>query len=98
MVPCWPARRNGGAGALEITVSYWATEDDAQAWKAVAEHVQEQRLAQRRWYEAYEVRVATVGRWYGSPPSGPQAFVASGEEEAHAVGGEGLDRPGPLHG
>jgi heme-degrading monooxygenase HmoA len=85
----------GGPGALEITVSYWATEDDARAWKAVAEHAQAQRLGQRQWYEAYEVRVATVGRSYGWAP---QASVASGDDEAHAVGGEGLDRPGPLHG
>ena len=88
----------GGPGALEITVSYWATEDDARAWKAVAEHVQAQRLGQRRWYEAYEVRVATVARAYGWPPDGPRASVASSRAEAHAVGSEGLDRPRPLHG
>ena len=81
----------GGPGALEITVSYWSTEDDARAWKGVAEHVQAQRFGRQRWYETYEVRVATVGRSYG--PS-----VASTPVEAHAVESESLDRPGPLHG
>lgn len=54
----------GGAG---ITVSYWATEDDAKAWKAVADHLAAQRLGRERWYASYKVRVATVGRDYGWP-------------------------------
>lgn len=54
----------GGAG---ITVSYWATDDDARAWKAVAEHGVAQRLGRERWYETYKVRVATVSRDYGWP-------------------------------
>lgn len=88
----------GGPGALEITVSYWSTEDDARAWKAVAEHVQAQRLGRQRWYETYQVRVAIVERSYGPAPSRAPASVASTRAEAHAVGREGLDRPGPLHG
>jgi heme-degrading monooxygenase HmoA len=54
------AREDG----LGITVSYWATEADAQAWKAVAEHDAAQRLGRERWYECYELRVATVQRDY----------------------------------
>lgn len=50
---------------LGITVSYWATEAEARAWKRVAEHLEVQRLGATRWYEAYQVRVATVGRVYG---------------------------------
>jgi heme-degrading monooxygenase HmoA len=46
----------------EITVSYWATEADAAAWKLVATHVEAQRLGRERWYEQYVVRVATVTR------------------------------------
>jgi heme-degrading monooxygenase HmoA len=57
--------RGVGAGATGITVSYWATDDDARAWKAVAEHAGAQRLGRERWYGAYVVRVATVGRAYG---------------------------------
>ncbi|WP_435741721.1 antibiotic biosynthesis monooxygenase family protein [Nocardioides sp. SYSU DS0663] len=54
-----------GPDGLGITVSYWATEADAAAWKQVSEH----RIAQQRgrdaWYVDYRVRVATVGRAYG---------------------------------
>ncbi|MEO6125881.1 MAG: antibiotic biosynthesis monooxygenase [Ilumatobacteraceae bacterium] len=48
-----------------ITVSYWATEDDARAWKLVAEHLVAQRVGQQQWYSRYVVRVATVTREYG---------------------------------
>jgi heme-degrading monooxygenase HmoA len=48
-----PATRQG------ITVSYWAAEADAQAWKAATEHLVPQRLGRERWYERYRVRVAT---------------------------------------
>ncbi|HVF03558.1 MAG TPA: hypothetical protein VNA20_01840 [Frankiaceae bacterium] len=48
-----------------ITVSYWATDEDARAWKRVAEHVEAQRRGTGQWYERYRVRVATVHRAYG---------------------------------
>ena len=51
---------------IGITVSYWATEDDARAWKRVVEHAEAQRLGRERWYEQYTVRVATVTREYGT--------------------------------
>ena len=51
---------------LGITVSYWATDDDARAWKQVAEHAGAQRMGRERWYATYRVRVATVERDYGS--------------------------------
>ena len=47
-----------------ITVSYWETEAAARSWKQVAEHVDVQRLGATRWYELYQVRIATVGRAY----------------------------------
>jgi heme-degrading monooxygenase HmoA len=50
---------------LGITVSYWATDDDAAAWKQVAEHLGARRLGRERWYTDYRVRVATVTRDYG---------------------------------
>jgi heme-degrading monooxygenase HmoA len=50
---------------LGITVSYWQTEADAQAWKQVAEHLGAQRLGREEWYRAYRVRVAVVQRDYG---------------------------------
>jgi heme-degrading monooxygenase HmoA len=52
-------------GAMGISVSYWATDEDARAWKRVAEHVAAQQLGHDRWYRAYRVRVATVERDYG---------------------------------
>ncbi|MDQ3575033.1 MAG: antibiotic biosynthesis monooxygenase [Actinomycetota bacterium] len=48
-----------------ITVSYWASETDAKAWKQVAEHLEAQRRGRASWYEGYEVRIATVTRAYG---------------------------------
>jgi heme-degrading monooxygenase HmoA len=56
-----------------ITVSYWRTEDDARAWKRVAEHVEAQRRGRREWYAAYEVRVATVTRAYGTRYEDPHS-------------------------
>jgi heme-degrading monooxygenase HmoA len=54
-----------GSDGLGITVSYWATEADALAWKAVAEHAGAQRLGRERWYSSYRTRVAVVQREYG---------------------------------
>ena len=52
-----------------ITVSYWATDADAAAWKRVAEHAEAQRIGREQWYRAYRVRVATVTREYGDDRS-----------------------------
>jgi heme-degrading monooxygenase HmoA len=52
--------------AIGITVSYWATEDDARAWKRAVEHAKAQRQGREQWYEQYTVRVATVTREYGT--------------------------------
>ncbi|MFM9136306.1 MAG: antibiotic biosynthesis monooxygenase family protein [bacterium] len=45
-----------------ITVSYWVDEEASLAWRAVAEHQLAQRLGRDRWYDAYDLRVATVTR------------------------------------
>ena len=50
-----------------ITVSYWADEDSARAWKAVAEHVEAQEQGRSRWYAQYQVVVAEVIREYSGP-------------------------------
>ena len=47
-----------------ITVSYWRTDDDAAAWKQVAEHREVQRIGREHWYASYTVQVATVTRAY----------------------------------
>ena len=49
---------------LGITVSYWADEDSARAWKQVAAHGAAQRRGRERWYADYRVRIATVTREY----------------------------------
>jgi heme-degrading monooxygenase HmoA len=52
---------------LGITISYWASEEAARAWRGVAEHRLAQDLGRERWYQAYCVRVATVTRAHGHP-------------------------------
>lgn len=54
---------------LGITVSYWATEADARAWKQVDAHLQAQRLGATRWYEEYQVRMASVSQVYAGDTS-----------------------------
>jgi heme-degrading monooxygenase HmoA len=54
---------------LGITVSYWADEDAARAWKQVAAHLVAQQRGREAWYSDYRVRVAVVHRDYG-PSSG----------------------------
>lgn len=56
-----------GADGFGITVSYWATAADAQAWKRVAEHQVAQRRGRDEWYASYRVRVADVTRDYSYP-------------------------------
>jgi len=50
---------------LGITVSYWADEASAQAWKQVAAHLVAQQRGRDIWYADYRVRVAVVHRDYG---------------------------------
>jgi heme-degrading monooxygenase HmoA len=58
-------------GTMGISVSYWATDADARAWKQVADHVAAQKLGRERWYRAYAVRVATVERAYDFTAAAP---------------------------
>ncbi len=53
-----------GGDGFGITVSYWATEDDARAWKRQSEHLIAQETGRSTWYQRYRVRVATVHREY----------------------------------
>jgi heme-degrading monooxygenase HmoA len=50
---------------LGITVSYWADEESARAWKQVAEHLVAQQRGRDAWYSDFRVRVAVVSREYG---------------------------------
>lgn len=53
-----------GEGGLEITVSYWETEDAIRAWKRHADHITAQKRGREAFYTAYTIRVAKVERAY----------------------------------
>jgi heme-degrading monooxygenase HmoA len=55
--------------ALGITVSYWADDTAARAWKEVAAHLVAQRRGREAWYTDYRVRVAVVHRAYSMETS-----------------------------
>jgi heme-degrading monooxygenase HmoA len=55
---------------LGITVSYWADEQAARAWKQVAAHLVAQRRGRATWYTDYRVRIAVVHRDYSLGSSG----------------------------
>jgi heme-degrading monooxygenase HmoA len=51
-------------GADEVALSYWPDEDSIRAWRAHPEHLVVQRIGRERWYDAYVVQVAKIGREY----------------------------------
>ncbi len=56
------AREADGAG---ITVSYWADEAAALAWKADADHAAIRDMGRAHWYAHYRLIVTRVDRAYG---------------------------------
>lgn len=55
-----------------ITVSYWESLDDIEAWKNKSDHLDAQRLGRERWYQAFQLRIARVERataWQASESS-----------------------------
>ena len=68
-VGLWSARGEDGVG---ITVSYWANDEAARAWKADPGHAAIREQGRARWYDWYEMAIATVTRGYGwkKPGSG----------------------------
>lgn len=54
-----------GADGLGISVSYWADEASALAWRAHAEHQAIRDLGRERWYASYRLIVSRVERAYG---------------------------------
>ena len=52
------------ADGFGITVSYWADEAAALAWRADAEHAAIREAGRARWYTSYEVIVTQVTRDY----------------------------------
>ena len=53
-----------GADGLGITVSYWADEASAKAWRDDPEHTAIRERGRARWYTRYEVIVTEVARAY----------------------------------
>jgi heme-degrading monooxygenase HmoA len=53
-----------GADGLGITVSYWASDADAKAWRDHPEHAAIRDAGRNRWYSDYSLHVAKVTRSY----------------------------------
>ena len=53
-----------GEDGFGITISYWADEASAIAWREQADHAAVRASGRTRWYESYDLQVATIGRSY----------------------------------
>ncbi len=53
-----------GADGFGITVSYWADDAAARAWRDHADHAATRTRGRDCWYDAYAVTVARVERGY----------------------------------
>lgn len=54
-----------GPNGFGITVSYWADEASAVAWRQQAEHTAIREIGRERWYAHYRLIVTQVSRAYG---------------------------------
>jgi heme-degrading monooxygenase HmoA len=52
------------ADGLGITLSYWADEASAIAWREHPEHAAIRDAGRDRWYRWYRLHVAAIGRSY----------------------------------
>lgn len=53
-----------GIDGLGITVSYWADDRSARAWRDHPEHSDIRKAGRDRWYSHYKLNVARVERSY----------------------------------
>jgi heme-degrading monooxygenase HmoA len=53
-----------GADGLGITVSYWADDVSAKAWRDHPEHAAIREMGRGKWYLHYSLHVAEVTRSY----------------------------------
>ncbi|MDV3458543.1 antibiotic biosynthesis monooxygenase [Sphingomonas sp. HF-S4] len=53
------------SGGVGITLSYWADEAAAVAWRNHPEHAETREAGRGRWYKWYRLHVAEIGRSYG---------------------------------
>jgi heme-degrading monooxygenase HmoA len=49
---------------LGITVSYWASDSDAKAWRDHGEHAVIREAGRDRWYSSYSLHVGEITRSY----------------------------------
>ena len=54
-----------GADGFGITVSYWASDADARAWRDHPLHAAVRDQGRADWYDSHRVEVATIARGYG---------------------------------
>jgi len=52
------------ADGIGITLSYWADEASAIAWRNHPEHTATREAGRGRWYKWYKLHVADIGRSY----------------------------------
>lgn len=52
------------ASGLGITISYWADDASAAAWRDNPEHARIRELGRARWYDWYVLEVTRVERGY----------------------------------
>lgn len=52
------------ADGLGITVSYWASDTDAKAWRDHGEHALIRDAGRDRWYSHYSLHVGEITRSY----------------------------------
>jgi heme-degrading monooxygenase HmoA len=53
-----------GTDGLGITVSYWASDADAKAWRDHPEHAAIRDAGRDRWYSHYNLHVGEITRSY----------------------------------
>ncbi|MAW98652.1 MAG: antibiotic biosynthesis monooxygenase [Sphingomonas sp.] len=53
-----------GVDGIGITISYWADESAARAWRDHPDHVRIRQSGRDLWYDSYSVTVAGVNRRY----------------------------------
>ena len=51
-------------GDQEIALSYWKSLDDIARWKNDPEHRRAQQLGREKWYQDFQVEIASVQRSY----------------------------------
>ena len=57
----------GVQGGFGITVSYWADDASAKAWRDNPEHRAAREAGRDRWYDHYTLHVARIERGYAWP-------------------------------